>query len=369
MKNILLILTLLSIFPAGMTGQQKDMEPLKVAIIGLTHTHVHWVLGREDLGDIEIIGIVEPNKDLASRYMSQYNRPMEMVYDDMEALMEAVEPEAVFAFGSIFDHLSVVEFFAPRGIHVMVEKPLAVSMAHARRIAQLAKKHNIQVFTNYETTWYPTNHLAKELLSEGKLGRVRKVVVHDGHQGPIEIGVNQEFLDWLTDPVLNGGGAVTDFGCYGANLLTWLMDGKRPTTVWALTQTNKPDLYPKVDDEATLVLGYEGAQGVIQASWNWSFSRKDMEVYGTKGYALADNRNDIRTRFDESSPDTKQTLAELPYPYNDPFALFAAQIRGRVKPQEHELSSLENNLIVVEILDAAKASAKSGQAVILPDQE
>ncbi|PQB04556.1 Gfo/Idh/MocA family protein [Aureitalea marina] len=365
MKKNLLLLMLIIGSQTITFGQSKEEKPLQVAIIGLTHTHVHWILGREDLGDIEIVGIVEPNTDLAGRYMTQYSMPMEMIYRDMEALMEAQSPEAVFAFGSIFDHLSVVEFFAPRGIHVMVEKPLAVSMAHARRIVELAEKHQIQVFTNYETTWYPTNHKAKELLDNEQLGTLRKVVVHDGHQGPVEIGVNQEFLDWLTDPILNGGGAVTDFGCYGANLLTWLVDGKKPSTVWAMTQTNKPDIYPKVDDEATIVLGYDGMQGVIQASWNWTFSRKDMEVYGTEGYVIADNRNDLRTRLQENLPASKETLAELVYPYNDPFALFAAQIKGDVTPVPYELSSLENNMIVVEILDAAKESAASGTAVTL----
>ena len=48
---------------------------------------------------------------------------------------------------------------------------------------------------------------------------IRKVVVHVGYHGPREFGVAQEFFDWLTDPVLNGGGALTDFGCYGANLM------------------------------------------------------------------------------------------------------------------------------------------------------
>lgn len=46
--------------------------PLKVAVIGLTHTHVHWILGREDRGDIEIVGIVEANEDLAQRYTKQH---------------------------------------------------------------------------------------------------------------------------------------------------------------------------------------------------------------------------------------------------------------------------------------------------------
>ena len=76
-----------------------------------------------------------------------------------------------------------------------------------------------------------------------------------------------EFLRWLTDPVLNGGGALTDFGCYGANLFTWLMGNVRPLSVSAVTQTFKPDVYPRVDDEATIVVTWPAAVGIIQA-WN-----------------------------------------------------------------------------------------------------
>jgi predicted dehydrogenase len=100
----------------------------------------------------------------------------------------------------------------------------------------------------------------------------------------------------LTDPVLNGGGALTDFGCYGADLITWLMDGQRPTAVLAFTQQIKPEVYPKVEDEATILLAYPHAQGIIQASWNWPFDRKDMEVYGRTGYVLVPQKDLLRVR-------------------------------------------------------------------------
>jgi hypothetical protein len=126
--------------------------------------------------------------------------------------------------------------------------------------------------------------------------------VHDGHRGPKEIGVEPEFLSWLTDPVRNGGGALTDFGCYGANLMTFLMEGEVPLAVTAVTRQVKPAIYPRVDDEATIVLTYPRAQAILQASWNWPVNRKDMEVYGERGYALAPDRGTVRLRRAESAP-------------------------------------------------------------------
>lgn len=364
MKSIRQIILLLFSILTIASHSQSNKKPLKVGVVGLTHTHVHWILG-SDIKDIEIVGIVETNKDLAKRYLGMYNLSMDLVYDTMEEMIAETDPVAVTAFGTIYDHLKVVETCAPKGIHVMVEKPLAVSLDHAKRMKALAEKHKIHLLTNFETTWYSTNHKAFEMAQNDELGNLRKIVVHDGHQGPKEIGVNKEFLDWLTDPILNGGGAITDFGCYGANLVTWFMNGQRPTAVFAVTQNIKPHIYPKVDDEATIVLTYPKTQAIIQASWNWPMSRKDMEVYGETGYVIADNRVDLRYRLKESDPETRITLDERTAPLNDPFAYLTAVINGDIEVKDSELSALENNMIVMEILEAAKESSRTGKVVKL----
>jgi predicted dehydrogenase len=354
----LLVLTITSY------SQSTGTKPLRVGIDGLTHTHVHWILGRAKDGDIEIVGIAEPNKDLAMRYLKQYGLSADLLFPSLEKMIAAKKPEAVTAFNSIEEHLSTVQVCAPKGIHVMVEKPLAVSLDHAKQMEALAKKHNIYLLTNYETTWYSSNYRAFELLhGEKKLGDVRKIVVHDGHPGPKEIGVNQEFLDWLTDPVKNGGGALTDFGCYGADLITWLMKGERPKSVTAITQQIKPDIYPKVDDEATIIITYPKAQGIIQASWNWPYNRKDMEVYGQHAYVKADRSSLFYRKGDE--PEQKLEFEVLKNPLHDPFAYFRAIIRGEVKISDSDLSSLAINMTAMEILDAARRSAKEGKTVYL----
>jgi len=63
--------------------------------------------------------------------------------------------------------------------------------------------------------------------------------------------------------------------------------------------------------------------------------------------------------------ETKRTLAERPAPSNDPFSFLAAVIRKEISPPPYDLSSLENNMIVMEILDAAKKSARTGQTVLI----
>lgn len=365
----MLIRLLLIFWFAGSAHHLAAQEnALRVGVVGLTHTHVHWILGREDKGDIKIVGIVEPNRELAERYSKQHGYSMDIVFNTMEEMITTTKPEAVTAFGTIYEHLKVVEIAAPKGIHVMVEKPLAVSVEHARKMEALAKKHNIQLLTNYETTWYPSNHKAYELLQNNTIGSLRKAVIRDGHRGPKRIGINSEFLDWLTDPVQNGGGAIVDFGCYGANLMTWLQQGKRPISVVAVTQQLQPQNNPNVDDEATIILTYDSSTAIIQASWNWPIGRKDMELYGMTGALYSDNRNTLRIRMAEGYDGFKEEKLELPEresPRNDPFVLFKSVIRKEIILPAYDLSSLENNLLVVEILEAARKSAKSGKAVRL----
>lgn len=343
-------------------------EPLRLGIAGLTHTHVHWILGRADKTDVKIVGMVEPNRDLAQRYADQYGYSMDLVYNTLDEMIADTKPEAVAAFGTIYAHLEVVEQCAPKGIHVMVEKPMAVSLDHAQKMAALAQKHNIHLLTNYETTWYPTNHRAKELLDEGKIGALRKVIVRDGHRGPAKLGINQEFLDWLFDPVENGGGAIMDFGCYGANLMTWLRNGERPNTVTAVTQQLQAENNPKVDDDATIILTYDDAQAILEPSWNWPMGRKDMEIYGLTGAIYADNRNTLRIRMAEGYDgynEEKFNLEERPAPFNDPFSVLEAVVRNKIQLPANNLYSVANNLVVMEILDAARKSAKKGKTITI----
>jgi predicted dehydrogenase len=119
MRRIYLICLLL---PALITSA-RNQKPFRIAIDGLTHTHVHWLLGRAKDGDIEIVGVAEKNRELAERYFKQYNLPLSLLYPSLAALLQKTKPEAVAAFNSIYEHLSTVQLCAPKGIHVMVKNP------------------------------------------------------------------------------------------------------------------------------------------------------------------------------------------------------------------------------------------------------
>jgi predicted dehydrogenase len=269
----------------------------------------------------------------------------------------------VAAFTSTAGHRGVVEECAPLGIDVMMEKPMALDMKDARAIKAAAEKGGVQVLVNFETTWYASNRLAFSLVNDKHtIGEIRKILVQDGNQGPRAIKATRYFFKWLTDPE-QGGGASLDFGCYGADLITWIMGGKRPISVFAVTQNFQPEIYTHVEDESTIILTYPNTQGIIQASWNWPYGRKDMEIYGQTGSVLVPNRDFVRIRVRDEA--AKQEPAPTPNgPEVDQLAALAAVVRGESKPSG--MSSIELNMEVTEILDAARESARTGRKVDLP---
>jgi predicted dehydrogenase len=343
---------------------QESAPPVRLAIVGLVHDHVTLMFPElAKRQDVQLVGVVEPDREAVAHYAERFHLDPSLFFPSIGALVAKTKVDAVATFTSTFDHRRVVETCAPLGIDVMMEKPLAVSMDHARAISAAASKGKIHVVVNYETTWYPSTQTAYDVVhAQRAIGDLRKIVVCDGHRGPIAIGVSRFFGSWLMDPVLNGGGALMDFGCYGVDLVTWLMEGARPTSVFAATQNFQPDAYPKVEDEATIVLTYPRTQAIIQASWNWPYGRKDMDIYGEKGALRMPSRDSLFMRMGDG-PEARLATPALADADRDPLSYLVAVVRGKIQPSG--LSSLEVNMVVSEVLDAARESARTGRRIDL----
>jgi glucose-fructose oxidoreductase len=370
----LLCLVAESFFLLAAPGHVGAEPPIRVAIVGLVHGHVRGFLAALPGNQAAtLVAIVEPQEALAKEYAAKYRLDAKLFYTDLEKMLVEQHPDAVLVYTTIADHRKVIEVAARHGVSSMVEKPLATTLPDALAIRAVARdsgsgsrERRVHVLVNYETTWYASNQEAIAQAAAGKLGELRKVVVHDGHEGPKEIGVGPEWLPWLTDPAQNGAGALFDFGCYGADLMTVLMHGQAPVSVTAVMQTDKPEIYPRVDDDATVILRYPKAQAVLMPSWNWSFARKDMEVYGNAGYAITVGPDRVRVRYrgDKAEPDAPLTAPPLAAEQRDSLSYLAAVLRGHVQP-DGDLSSLETNVVVMQILDAALRSAQSGKTITL----
>ena len=359
------LLALLAAVPCALTAQAQQ-PPIRVAIVGLVHGHIGGFLHLiPQHHDIQLVGIAEPDTALAASYAKRFNLSDSLLYTDAETMIKATHPQALLVYTSIAGHRPAIELAGKYGVNVMVEKPLTISLDDALAIRKIAREDHIHVLVNYETSWYTSNTQAYDMAQAGRIGEIRRIVVHDGHAGPALIHVQPEFFKWLTDPEQNGAGALYDFGCYGADLTTWLMHGATPLSVTAVVNHDQPQNYPKVDDDSTIIVDYPHTQAVLMGSWNWPFDRKDMEVYGATGYVDTVGPSQVRVRLQHEMAEEELAVSPpLDKDMSSSLDYLTAVLTGRVKDQG-DLSGLDTNVIVMQILDAARTSARTGKTVQL----
>ena len=354
-------LSLLFILCPCLLAAQSLTDRPRLAIVGLVHSHVWGHLERmADLKEGDLAGIAERNQELVAE--ARKRAPNAEYFDDYKRMIETKKPHVVWAFVENNRHLEIVEYCAPRKIHVIFEKPLASTYADAIKIRDLARKHGVQVMTNYQMAWWPAQYAAKAQADSGALGKVWRLHGVVGHGGPGSEGVrNRIFFEWLTDPVQNGGGSLIDFGCYNALWSLWYLG--RPETVFAQVNRLQPEKFPKVEDSAVLVLNYKNGVGIFEGSWDLPRSFQDLEVFGRSGSVYVTRE---RVELRKGKEVSEVAPAALPDDRKEPVTYLIGRLRAG-QPVDG-LVALDINVGVIEILEAARESVKTGRAVKLPSR-
>jgi predicted dehydrogenase len=335
-------------------------QQYKIALVGLVHSHVWGHLSTIlKSKDVKLVGVAEPNPALRAEAEKAGVDKSLLVEGDYTQMLERTKPDIVWAFVENNRHLEIVKVCAPRKINVIFEKPLASTGAEAREARKLANQYGIRVMVNYQMAWWPANYVAKKA-AESEIGQVYRMHGIVGHGGPGNTGArNQFFFAWLTDPVKNGAGALMDFGCYNALWALWYMG--KPETVYAHANHLRPDVFPKVEDNADLVLGYKNGVGIFEASWDLPRSFQDLELFGLKGSVLMQQKGVTLQKGREGTKSLD--LTPLAPEDAEPIAYMVSRLRQN-KPVEG-LTAMDINVGVIEIIDAAKESIATGKPVKL----
>lgn len=349
--------------PVLASGAPKAADTkTRLAIIGLDHDHV-WGLLKDLSGEpnAELVAIADTHQALVDQAKTKVPASVKF-YSDYVKMLDETKPDGVIVTTENDRHLEILRECAKRHIHYSTEKPMATNAADAREMERLANQAGIKVMVNYWNVWVAPTHNLYHRVRDNQLGPVQRIIVQYGHQGPKEIGVSQYFADWLYDPVKNGGGAIMDFGCYGAEWAVWLKG--RPTRVSAVTQKLKVDQHNAVDDDATIVLDYADGTAIIEASWDWPYNMGQVQVFGPKGSLLATAKDLFFRSFSDSVAkvglEGERVALDPPAgETNNPVSYFVDCIRNN-KPIEDPLS-MKLNVQVMEILDAARESARTGK--------
>src|ERR1051325_10042936 len=165
------------------TAKAVSTAPFRIAIVGLVHPHAEALFDILKRTDVQVVGVSESAQEVVAQYVTK-GLDRQLIYTDEAQMIEKTHPQAVLIYTNTFDHVKAVQIAARYGVHVAMEKPLAVSLKNAEAIARAARAGNIYVLVNFTPTWYPNATAAHALLHDKSIGDARKIVVRDGHSGP-----------------------------------------------------------------------------------------------------------------------------------------------------------------------------------------
>ncbi len=339
-------------------------EPIRLGVAGLHHDHVWRLLEAAAAHPgFEIVAASDPYPRLRERFAAEYRLPVHERYDPV------LGDPALDAFLICADNRTSAELAVAAsalGKHVLVEKPMAADLDGARRMLETSRSHGTVLMINWPYAWWPALRHGLRLAREGTLGRIWHVRYRGCHRGPENVGCSPEFTGWLFDPARNGGGALMDYCCYGANLAGLLLEHPQSVTGFTATVTRRD--FP-VEDNATLIVRYPEAMATLEASWSETghLTAYRTVIQGTEGTFLIEPHGGGRLihATDESPEGVLIEVPELDPEDSEPMAHFHAAVRHGAAL--HPLCAPETGFQAQRILEAGARAAWEHQESAVPE--
>lgn len=256
----------------------------RIGVLGLHHDHV-WSNLHELVatGQAELVGAADTDAELLEKFRSEFPGN---TYDSYNALLENEDLTAVYIFGSnkLSEDLTIAA--CEKGLHCLVEKPMAATLSGAEKMMLAARDNGVRLMINWPFAWWKQLRHGICMAQAGELGRLWQVKYRAAHQGPVELGCSPQFCQWLYDAELNGAGALMDYCCYGSVLADVLLGRPEKVTGVKIRTGLKPDL--ALEDNAILVLSYSNAMATTEASWTQigKLTSYSTTLYGSAGTLL-----------------------------------------------------------------------------------
>lgn len=341
----------------------KTGKPLRIGVLGLTHDHVWYNLKNlEDLRDATLVAVADPNQPLLDRAKQQFNCA---AYTDYMAMVDREKLDAVYVFGDNATGVELAELAAARGLHIMIEKPLAATLEGADRILAAVRNHKVRLMVSWPFAWWPQLQAALAFAQSGRIGRIWEVKYRAAHNGPREMGCSKYFCDWLYNPERNGAGALIDYCCYGAMLARVLL-GVPSRVSGVAGRFCKEDI--QVEDNAVIVMTYPHGLAIAEASWSQvgSFNTYTPMIYGTKGMLMVEPRTGGKLWL-ATEKDPKGSPIRVPKQPSHLRHASAHFIHCLLTGEDfNPLADLRLSRDAQEILEAGLLSVKSGAQISLP---
>ena len=338
----------------------------KIAVLGLHHDHV-WSNVEELIRQpgVEVVAAADHHPALLEQFSEKFGGRSYADYDELLETEQDMCAVYIFASNKLSEELAVKAL--ERGLHCLVEKPMAASLAGADAMLAAASERNLRLMVNWPFAWWPQLQHAMHLAASGEIGQLWQVKYRAAHEGPKELGCSEYFCEWLYDETLNGGGgAYMDYCCYGAVLAQSLLG--TPTSVTGVKmRALKQDL--ESDDNAMLILSYPHALATTEGSWTQigKMTAYTTVLYGSTGTLLIEPRHGGKLlKATADDPEGSEIpVPELPPHLVDSGAHFLHLIDHPEAPY-HPLCDPQNGRDAQAILEAGLTAANEGRTVSMP---
>ncbi|MFN7471877.1 MAG: Gfo/Idh/MocA family protein [Roseiflexaceae bacterium] len=333
---------------------------IRLAVLGMSHDHVwDFIKHAQTTPGVDIVVAADPDSILRAKAVAH---GIATTSADTHAVLTRSDIDAVAIFADNRASVALGIAAAQRGMHVLVEKPIAADYAGAVALTQAAHRAGVSLMVNWPIAWWATVQYAITLIERGRIGRLFQVQYRAAHGGPRELGCSPQFVDWLYDPYRNGAGVIMDYCCYGAALTCMFLG--LPARVTAVAgRLRKEDL--PAEDNAVLVMQHASAISTATASWTQQGHLTSYEpmFYGDKG-TLVVRGGKLLLSDVEHDEGTVLRVPKIAPGYTHAVEHFAAVIRGDVALMA--LCSPQVALMAQHVLEAGVISANTNEAVSLP---
>ncbi len=324
---------------------------IRVGVAGLTHGHVWGLIEAwKKVPNARLVAVADETP-LLEKAMLDFDKS----YEDWREMLANEKFDALLVTSNNVESSEIVVEALKKGIPCMVEKAMAANAEDADRMLAAQKESGKTLMINWPLAWNPWLYETKRQLDAGEIGHPFHMRFRNGHSGPQEIGCDEYFVGWLYDEKLNGGGAIADFGSYGAVMARYFFG--MPETVYCVRGNYTKD-YDVSDDHALIVLKYPKMSVSLEGTWAtaaWDSSANPV-IHGKTGTLAV-----YGSQLKKHAPGVEvEEITSPALEVSNPAEYFMSCVTSGETPE-----GIRNPEIAADacrILDAAIKSSKSGIA-------
>jgi myo-inositol 2-dehydrogenase / D-chiro-inositol 1-dehydrogenase len=345
------------------------MQPVKIAILGAGFiTDIHMESYHRFVPNAEVVAVYARTAGKAKAFAEKYHIPR--WYDDLDAIIARSGCDVVDICLPNYLHAEATLKAAAAGKHIIIEKPLAVTLEEADAMIAACKKAGVKLMYAEELCFAPKYERVRQMVKEGAIGDIYMLKQSEKHSGP--------HTDWFYDINFAGGGVLMDMGCHAIGWFRWMLNNAKATSVYASMNTVLHKGRTKGEDNSVVIIEFEnGVTAVAENSWAKHGGMDDRsEVHGTGGVVYADlfmgnsaiaySKHGYGYAMEKADTTVGWSFTVFEEVFNQGYPHELKHFIDCVQQDKQPLVTGEDGRAVLEIIYAAYASAGQGKKIQLP---